>query len=286
MWNIWQHIPEHINQVCFSLGPIQFSWYGIMYCTSFLVVYTLAQLRIKKHNNHPLLTPTQLSDLFFWGIIGVILGARIGYVLFYDSAYFMHHPLKIFSPWDWNEQGIQFTGITGMSYHGGFIGALIVIITFSKIHAINLLSLSDLLTQLIPVGYTFGRIGNFLNSELYGRATTVSWGMYFPTDPLHHLRHPSQLYEALGEGIILFCILHLLSRLTLKRGIISASYIIGYSMIRFIVEFFREPDSQLGFIVLQLTMGQALCIAMFLIGVVMLGFILLCTKNHTPAVPG
>ena len=198
----WQHIPEHINPTLVQIGSFQLRWYSLMYIAAFLTSYLLVIYRTR-HEDRFDYKPETIQDLFIWLITGLILGARLGYVLFYNLAYYAHHPLEIILPFEFSN-GIRFVGISGMSYHGGAIGVLLAGILFCRKYHLSIWNLADLLCPVIPLGYTFGRIGNFINGELYGRITNLPWGMYFPLDVQHRLRHPSQLYEAFFEGIFLF----------------------------------------------------------------------------------
>jgi len=204
MWNWWQHIPENLSPTLLRIGSFELRYYGLMYVLAFIIGYALARYRIKDEK-WPY-DDEQLSNFFIYLLFGVIIGGRLGYVLFYNLSYFIQNPLEIFLPFDINN-GFQFTGIAGMSYHGGVIGVIIAGILLAKKYNTTFWNLADLLVPTIPLGYTFGRLGNFINGELYGRVTTVPWGMYFPQSFTNQLRHPSQLYEAFAEGIILFVIL-------------------------------------------------------------------------------
>jgi phosphatidylglycerol:prolipoprotein diacylglycerol transferase len=199
-------------------------------------------------------------------MLGVIIGGRFGYALFYNFDYYVQHPLEIILPFDFSH-GVKFVGISGMSYHGGLIGVVIAFILFCRKRKFNFWHFGDLFGPAIPLGYTFGRIGNFINGELWGRVTTVPWGMYFPLDSTNSLRHPSQLYEALFEGIFLFILLWLISKKKIFDGFLVGFYIFGYGFVRFFIEFFREPDSQLGLVLGFMSMGQVLCLLMMAAGV-------------------
>jgi len=262
--NLWQHIPEHINPNIFASGSLQVRYYSLMYIIAFLLTYLLVSYRIK-HEDYDYKTET-IQDYFVWAITGLLIGARVGYVLFYNFAYYLRHPLEIILPFDLTD-GFRFVGLAGMSYHGGAIGVLIVSIIFCRRHRINAWRFTDLLCSAVPLGYTFGRIGNFINGELFGRPTDVPWGMYFPLDETRRLRHPSQLYEAFFEGIVLFIFLWGMRKKKPFDGFLSALYIIGYGSARFFIEFFREPDVQLGIFWGGMSMGQILCIIMILTGV-------------------
>jgi phosphatidylglycerol:prolipoprotein diacylglycerol transferase len=235
-----------------------------MYIVAFLLTYILVSYRIKRENYT--YSAEIIQDFFIWAITGLLVGARLGYVLFYNFAYYAKHPLEIILPFDF-AHGMQYVGISGMSYHGGAIGVLIASVIFCRKHKIDFWRFADLFCPAIPLGYTFGRVGNFINGELYGRITTMPWGMYFPLDFTHQLRHPSQLYEALFEGLFLFIVLWGIRKESPFDGFIFALYLFGYGLVRFIIEFFREPDSQLGLFGGILSMGQMLCILMMLAGV-------------------
>lgn len=266
--NWWQHIPEHINPTIFEIGTFQLRYYGVMYIVAFILIYFLVLFRLKNEQFN--FTKEIIQNYFGWAILGVIIGGRLGYVLFYDLKFFLAHPLKIISPFEISKMGIHYTGISGMSYHGGLIGVFLASILFCHKYKINFWQLADLLSPTIPLGYTFGRIGNFINGELYGRTTSVPWGMYFPLDLTHQLRHPSQLYEAFFEGIFLFLILWSLRKTKVFDGFLFCLYLIGYGIVRFFIEFVREPDPQLGFILGPFTMGQILCACMIFIGILIM----------------
>ena len=234
-----------------------------MYLAAFGLVYLLTVYRIKKE--HYPLNPEIIQDYCVWAILGVILGGRLGYVLIYHFGYYAAHPLEIFLPFQFTPE-FRFTGIAGMSYHGGLIGFLAGTILFCRRRNIPFWSFMDLIAPAIPLGYMFGRLGNFINGELYGRVTSVPWGMYFPSDPEGLLRHPSQLYEAFFEGIFLFALLWILRKRNWFEGSLSCLYLIGYGMVRFVIEFFREPDDHLGLVLGSLSMGQILCMLMIASG--------------------
>ncbi len=263
MHSWWAHIPEHLNPDLLRFGSFQIRYYGLMYLLAFATVYLLVTYRIR--HEHLEITEDLIQTYFIWAILGVLIGGRLGYVIFYDWSYFKGHLLQIILPFDFSH-GVRYTGISGMSYHGGVLGVLLGTLIFCRKYRVNFWKLADLLSSAIPLGYTFGRIGNFINGELYGRVTTVPWGMYFPLDPTHQLRHPSQLYEALFEGIFLFCVLWSLKKRVHPDGVLFSLYLIGYGVVRFIIEFFRQPDPQLGFVLGPFTMGQVLCALMMLAG--------------------
>ncbi|MDO9527651.1 MAG: prolipoprotein diacylglyceryl transferase [Syntrophales bacterium] len=262
--NYWNHIPEHINPNIFEIGSFQLRYYGLMYLIAFFLTYILVLYRIRSED-YEYSTET-IQDCFVWGIVGLIIGARLGYVLFYNFEYYLNHPLEVIFPFDFTG-GFRYVGISGMSYHGGAIGVLLASIIFCRRQRIKFWRFADLFCPAIPMGYTFGRIGNFINGELYGRVTTVPWGMYFPLDPYLSLRHPSQLYEAFFEGILLFIFLWIIRKRKHFEGFLFSLYLIGYGLVRFFIEFLRDPDPQLGFVLWSFTMGQVLCIIMILCGI-------------------
>jgi phosphatidylglycerol:prolipoprotein diacylglycerol transferase len=234
-----------------------------MYVLAFVTFYFLIKFRIKTEKFN--VSMNLVDDFIIWAAIGVLLGGRLGYVLFYDFQYYILHPFSVFLPFD-VYNGFTFTGISGMSYHGGLIGVVVAVYFFSRKNSLNLWKFSDLLTPAVPLGYTFGRLGNFFNSELFGNATTLPWGMYFPTDPTHTLRHPSQLYEAFFEGIVLFAILWIIRGKKIFKHLMFSLYLIGYGLIRFCIEFMRKPDDHLNYLWYGLTMGQILSLIMALAG--------------------
>ena len=269
----WQHLPEKMNPVVFSIGNFSIQYYGLMYLVAFAIAYILALRRIRAEDEFDM-GKEELQGLITAIILGVLIGGRLGYVLFYNLAYYIRHPLTIILPFSF-ANGFQFTGIAGMSYHGGLIGAILGVFIFARRRRYDFFILTDLMIPCVPLGYTFGRLGNFINGELYGRVTSANIGMYFPDSLDGLLRHPSQLYEAFFEGIFLFCVLWLIKGKVRTRGALLAYYLMGYGVVRFVIEFVREPDAHLGFILLGLSMGQVLCVLMILAG-----FILLILLRH------
>jgi len=248
-------ITVNINPILIDLGPIRVSWYGLMYVLGFLASYLLVRYQMKKKDFG--VSRLEVENLFFYLILGLIIGARLGYVLFYDLKMYLADPLEIFAVWH-----------GGMSFHGGLIGVLIVGILFCWKNKKSFWTIADLFIVTAPVGLGLGRIGNFINGELYGRVTQVPWGMVFlKGGPLP--RHPSQLYESGLEGGVLFLILWFLKDKKLPQGGLLAVFLSFYGLFRFIVEFFREPDPQLGLILGPFTMGQILCSFMILGGIVL-----------------
>ena len=243
----------HIDPVIVSFGPLAIRWYGMMYLFGFIGGYFM-MCHVAKLREMPIKNET-ISDLLFYGVLGVVLGGRLGYVLFYNTWYYFNHPLKIFYVWE-----------GGMSFHGGLIGVMVVLFLFCRMRRLNLFMVADLVVSAVPIGLGFGRIGNFINSELWGRVTNHPWGMVFPNGgPLP--RHPSQLYEAGLEGIVLFVLIYLLHRSRAPRGIPAFTFLTGYGVFRFLIEFVRQPDEQLGFLWGGATMGQLLSLPMIIFGV-------------------
>lgn len=260
----WQHLPENINPVIFEIGSFKLQYYGLMYVVAFAITFFLVLYRIKREKGFEI-TSDQVKDLTTLMMVGLIIGARLGYVLFYNLSYYLKHPLEIILPFEFSN-GITFTGISGMSYHGGLIGIALCVLIFTRKAKLSFRQITDLYTPVVPLGYTFGRIGNFINGELFGRVTSSSIGMYFPLAPGTGLRHPSQLYEAFFEGIFIFAILWSIRKVKTPSGAMFAFYLIGYGTVRFFIEYFRQPDSHLGYILLSFSMGQLLCAAMIICG--------------------
>ncbi|MGI9302561.1 MAG: prolipoprotein diacylglyceryl transferase [Gammaproteobacteria bacterium] len=249
----------NIDPVAISLGPVKIHWYGITYLVGFLLFWMLGRIRARQP--HSPLQPAQVGDLLFYGAFGVVLGGRIGYILFYNFSQFAADPLLIFKIW----QG-------GMSFHGGLLGVVIALWFYARNHKIQILPLADFVSPLTPLALASGRIGNFVNGELWGRVTNVPWGMVFPNAGLEP-RHPSQIYQALLEGVALFVILWVYSRHPRPAGAVTGLFLLGYGVFRFIAEFAREPDGHLGFVALGwATMGQVLTVPMIILGAAMMVF--------------
>jgi phosphatidylglycerol---prolipoprotein diacylglyceryl transferase len=259
-WSFWQHIPENIDPVIFEIGVFKIQYYGLMYIVAFAITYFLAAYRVE-HEKRFSITVEQVKEMTVNMLLGLVIGARIGYVLFYNFSYYLDHPLEIVLPFQFGN-GVEFVGISGMSYHGGLIGVLIVSGLYVRKYRLDYRETCDLFAPVIPLGYTFGRLGNFINGELYGRVTTAPIGMYFPLATGTGRRHPSQLYEAFFEGIFLFTVLWFLRKQKMPKGATLAIYLIGYGLVRLMIEFFRQPDAHLGFVFLTFSMGQLLCSAM------------------------
>jgi phosphatidylglycerol:prolipoprotein diacylglycerol transferase len=246
------------DPVVFSIGPLAVRWYGLMYLTAFGFVWWLGSRRIGR--GVAPITREQFDDMIFFGILGVIVGGRLGYVLFYKPAYYLAHPLEIFAVW----QG-------GMSFHGGFLGVLLAMAWFSRKNGKHWLDIMDFVAPLVPLGLAAGRLGNFINGELWGRVTDVSWGMLFRgAGPLP--RHPSQLYEMATEGLLLFMLLWIYSAKARPRGAVSGLFLIGYGMARFACEYTREPDDFLGLLAFGMSMGQWLSAPMVIAGAAMMAW--------------
>ncbi len=252
-------IHPQIDPVAFAVGPLAVRWYGLMYLVGFGMAFLLARRRIKQGKSGNI-SLAVLDDLFFFCVLGVVLGGRLGYVLFYKPGYYFSHPLEIVAVW----QG-------GMSFHGGFLGVLLAMLFIARKYRIRWLAITDFIAPMIPLGLAAGRIGNFINGELWGRVTDVPWGMVFRgAGPLP--RHPSQLYQFALEGLLLFVILWLYSAKPRPMGAVSAMFLIGYGVLRFAAEFFREPDDFLGLLAFNLSMGQWLSLPMILAGIAMLAW--------------
>ena len=246
----------NIDPVLVALGPIQLRWYGLMYLIGLTAAYFL--IRHKVARKGLAIRKDQIYDMVVYAAFGVFLGGRIGYTLFYNFSYYSQNPLKLLAVWE-----------GGMSFHGGLLGTIIALIWFSRRQGISAYTIADLAACVTPIGLGFGRIGNFINGELFGRATDVDWCMVFPGGG-PACRHPSQLYEATLEGLVLFTVLWWIDRRPTPPGTIFWSFITGYGISRLIVEFFREPDQHLGFILGPITMGQILSLPMVLAGALML----------------
>jgi phosphatidylglycerol:prolipoprotein diacylglycerol transferase len=246
-------VHPNIDPIAFSIGPLAVRWYGLMYLVGFALAWWLGARRIRQERAP--IGRKQFDDLIFYAVLGVVLGGRLGYVLFYKPAHYAAHPLEIFAIW----QG-------GMSFHGGLLGVILAMWIYARRQGVDFLRLMDFLAPLCPLGIAAGRLGNFINGELYGRVTDVPWGMVF-----RHAgdapRHPSQLYQFALEGLALFVLLWWFSSKPKPRGQVSGLFLAGYGVFRFIAEFAREPDAFLGLLALGLTMGQWLCVPMVAAGI-------------------
>lgn len=279
MLEFWQHIPSHLDPTLIQLGPLPIRWYGLMYLVALIITYLLANYRITTESQFRF-DKTFLADLVSHAFIGILIGGRLGYVLFYNFGYFYHHPEQIILPFTW-DHGIRFTGISGMSFHGGLAGALSASYMLCRKRKVDFLEVADLICPIFPIGYTFGRLGNFINGELFGRTTSSPIGMFFPLSPTPGLRYPSQLFEAVFEGFFLFLIFWNLRKVHFPKGFFLAAYLIGYGSVRFFIEFYRQPDEQLGFVYQSLSMGQVLCMAMISIGILLLFYLYSLPRRET-----
>ena len=258
---MWQY--PAIDPIAFHLGPIAVHWYGLSYLLAFVLAWGLANYRARQPNST--WTREQVADLIFYAALGVVLGGRLGYMFFYDFPTWLQQPLTVFRVWD-----------GGMSFHGGMLGVGIATWLYARWHKRSWISVIDFVAPLVPLGLACGRIGNFINGELWGRVSDVPWAMVFPTGGPWP-RHPSQLYEFLFEGLILFVILWTYSRRPRPPFAVTALFLLCYGLFRFGLEFFRVPDPQLGYLAFGwLTMGQLLSFPMILIGL-----LVLINKTHT-----
>ncbi len=250
--------PE-FNPVALQLGPIAIRWYGLMYLVAFAAFYALGRWRLARlAPNAPLagFTSKDIEDLLFAGVMGVVLGGRLGYVLFYKPGYYLTHPLEILYVWE-----------GGMSFHGGLAGVLVACAVFAARRGVRFLDLMDFVAPLVPTGLAAGRLANFINGELWGRASQLPWAMVFPQSGTTIPRHPSQLYQFFGEGLLLFAFLWWFSSRPRATGVVSGAFLIGYAVLRFLAEFAREPDAFLGMVLGPFTMGQLLCLPMLVAGI-------------------
>lgn len=253
----------HFDPVLVHIGPLAIHWYGLMYLVGFLGAWGLARWRADRIG----LAKSDVGDMIFYGALGVVLGGRIGYALFYGWEFFAADPLWIFRVWD-----------GGMSFHGGLLGVAVAIVLFARKHNLRFMQLCDFIAPVVPVGLGAGRIGNFINQELPGRISHLPWAIDYPKygpEP----RHPSAIYQFLTEGVLLFIILWWVSSKPRKRGLVAGLFVLLYGCFRFFTEFFRRPDPQLGFIAFNwMTMGQLLCIPMIVIGIL----IVLWSRRQAP----
>lgn len=248
-----------IDPVLVQFGPFMIRWYALAYIAGLVIGWRYCIALAKRPPN--VVKPQDIDDFLTWATLGVVLGGRLGYVLFYKPDYYLAHPLEVFEVWH-----------GGMSFHGGALGVITAIALFTWQRGLNFLSFGDIIVCAVPIGLFFGRIANFINGELWGRVTDVPWAMVFPTGGPEP-RHPSQLYEACLEGLILFLVINGLERFTpirKKPGALSGVFLIGYGCARIIAEMFRQPDAFLGFLVFGLTMGQILSLPLILVGLFLL----------------
>jgi phosphatidylglycerol:prolipoprotein diacylglycerol transferase len=274
MMTIWAIPFPDIDPVAVQIGPIAIKWYGLAYLSGLLLGWLyirrlLSQTKLWADDRPPFL-PQKVDDLLIYMVAGVLIGGRLGFVLFYEPSYYLENPLDIFAVWK-----------GGMAFHGGLFGSGVAIWIFSRRNGINPWSTSDLCTATVPIGIFFGRIANFINGELFGRPTDVPWGMVFPEARLHYpdveptARHPSQLYEAMLEGLLLFIVLRILTHYygALKRpGLVSGTFLVGYALARSTAELFREPHFAHSLNIEPLTVGIAYSIPMLLLGLFVIYF--------------
>jgi phosphatidylglycerol:prolipoprotein diacylglycerol transferase len=255
-------VHPQFKPVAIELGPIAVHWYGLTYLVAFGLFLWLASLQVRRPQFADRgWTRRDVEDLLFYGVLGVVIGGRLGYALFYKPGHYLQHPLEVFMVWK-----------GGMAFHGGLLGVLVAMALFARSRGRHFLDVTDLIAPCVPTGLASGRIGNFINGELWGRAADPSlpWAMVFPQSPDAALpRHPSQLYQFCLEGLLLFAVMWWFSRRPRPLGRVSAVFLIGYGSCRFIAEYFREPDDFLGLLALNMSMGQWLCVPMVLAGVAM-----------------
>ena len=252
-----------INPVALQIGPVAVHWYGLTYLAAFALFMFLGIRRLRHQPYASITGPgawsrRDVEDILFLGVLGVVIGGRLGYCLFYKPGYYVTHPLEIFAVW----QG-------GMSFHGGMLGVIAAMIWFARSRGKPWLQVADFVAPCVPTGLAAGRVGNFINGELWGRLSSpdLPWGMVFRNSGSLQPRHPSQVYQFLLEGLLLFILLWLYARKERKEGQVAAAFLVGYGVFRFIAEFFREPDAFLGVLALGMSMGQWLCLPMIIFGV-------------------
>ena len=255
-------IYPHIDPIALQVGPLAIHWYGVTYLIAFGLFLLLGRLRLRHEPFASITGPgawttKDVEDILFLGVVGVVLGGRLGYCLFYKPAYYFAHPLEIFAVW----QG-------GMSFHGGLLGAIAAMTWFAHSRRRPWLQVADFVAPCVPTGLAAGRIGNFINGELWGRFASpdLPWAMVFPQSGSMQPRHPSQIYQFLLEGLLLFVLLWLYARRPRRQGEVAAAFLVGYGVLRFVAEYFREPDAFLGLLSLGLSMGQWLCLPMIVAG--------------------
>ena len=249
-----------IDPVAVELGPLAIRWYALAYLVGLIVGWRLARRLAAAPPR--LMRAERVDDVLAWIVLGVVAGGRLGYVLFYKPGYYLAHPDEVLFLW----QG-------GMSFHGGFAGVVLAVFLFARRHKLPILRVGDIVAAVAPLGLFLGRLANFVNGELYGRASDVSWAMVFPSDPAQVPRHPSQLYEAALEGLLLGLVMLVLAtreRVRARPGLLSGAFFLGYGLARSFAELFREPDAHLGFILGPVTMGQLLCLPLIVAGLFLL----------------
>jgi phosphatidylglycerol:prolipoprotein diacylglycerol transferase len=254
-------VHPQFDPIAFSMGPIAVRWYGLMYVLAFVAVIILGKKRVRDGLGNGM-SVKDVDDMLIYGVLGVILGGRLGYVLFYKPQYYLAHPAEILQIWS-----------GGMSFHGGFIGVMLGIAIFCWVKKKRWIATMDFLAPLVPPGLAAGRIGNFINGELPGRPTSLPWGMWFPQHDREALaRHPSQLYQFALEGMLLFVLLWWYSSKPRPAGAVCGAFLVGYGFFRFIAEFGRQPDDYLGLLAMSLSMGQWLSLPMIVVGLAMMAW--------------
>jgi phosphatidylglycerol:prolipoprotein diacylglycerol transferase len=252
--------PE-FDPVALALGPLQIRWYGLSYLVGFGLFLWLTMRRVQRPQYVQAgWVRRDAEDLLFWGVLGAILGGRLGYTLLYKPGYYLANPLEILKVWE-----------GGMAFHGGLIGVILALLWYARSRQRPALQVLDVVTPAVPIGLACGRMGNFINGELWGRAADASlpWAMVFPQSGTAIARHPSQLYQVALEGLLLFVLMQLYARRDRPQGQVAAAFLFGYGVLRFVAEYFREPDSFLGLLALNMSMGQWLCVPMILGGAAM-----------------
>lgn len=274
MANMLMH--PQFDPVALQLGPVAIHWYGITYLVAFALFLFLAKRRLEHAPYAEWVVQGQwavqdIDDLLTYGVMGVVLGGRVGYCLFYNLGYYAQHPIEVFYVW----QG-------GMSFHGGMLGVIAAMALFAWQRQRPWLAVTDFIAPCVPTGLAAGRVGNFINGELWGRAADpdLPWAMVFPQSGSLLARHPSQVYQFLGEGLFLFVVMWLYGRKPRPVGAVSGVFLVGYGLMRFMAEYFREPDAQLGLLAFGLSMGQWLCVPMVAVGAWMWGTVVL--QNGEP----
>jgi phosphatidylglycerol---prolipoprotein diacylglyceryl transferase len=261
-----------IDPVALAIGPLEIRWYALSYLAGFLLGWRYCLRLVARATEGARPNSDDIDDFLTWAVLGVIVGGRLGYVLFYQSFSYLSDPLEILRVWH-----------GGMSFHGGMVGVLLAMVFFARARQLPVLRLSDVVCAAAPIGLFFGRIANFINAELLGRKTDLPWGVVFPSDEFGLSRHPSQIYEALLEGALLFLILYFImnkSPLRERAGLTTGVFLAGYGVFRALVELVRQPDSQVGYIMEMFTMGQLLCVPMIVAGIALCAVVL--RKNPRP----
>ncbi|GAP36867.1 prolipoprotein diacylglyceryl transferase [Piscinibacter sakaiensis] len=265
-------VHPQFDPIAVSIGPVAIHWYGLTYLAAFGLFLLLAGQRVR----HPAYRGagwqrSDVEDLLFFGVLGVVIGGRLGYALFYKPGYYAANPLEVFAVWK-----------GGMSFHGGLVGVIAAMALFARRRGRRFLEVTDLIAPCVPTGLAAGRVGNFINGELWGRAAdpTLPWAMVFPQSGSALPRHPSQIYQFLLEGLLLFVLLWLYARGPRRLGQVSGAFLVGYGLLRFVAEYFREPDGFLGLLALGMSMGQWLCVPMIAAGAALWAW---ATRQDAPA---